>query len=71
MYKGELEEFLEKRISSAKAGNIEVDFVELELHAPEQINYGLLIGCLDTKTSICFAGCGCSSGSVPSGNQDP
>ena len=69
VYTGELRGFIEERLA-AKAGGADEDMEELVIHAPDPIDYELLIGSLNTKSSICSSGCSCSSGSVPSKVQE-
>ena len=69
MYESKTKDFLELQISSARTGTKEeAEGIEPELvlHAREPYNYDLLIGVLNTKTSIHYSGCGCSSDSVSS-----
>ena len=74
VYESKARDYLEQHISSnRKSSKEEAEGVEplLVLHARESMDYKLLIGVLNTKTSLHYSGCGYTSGFVSQEFQEP
>ena len=69
VYTGELRGFMEER-RELLAGEAERDQEDLVIHAQDIYDFEYLIESIKTNLSICCAGSGCSSGSVPSKVQE-
>ena len=76
VYSAEVKDYLEERISSYSQRQRTLEEAEgveplLVLHAREPRDYDQLISVLNTNASLCYAGCGCPSGSVSPEFQEP